>query len=436
MREVGRSVGMKRGEHERNPPERVPVAIGILELRDEAIEFGAAERELRKKEKADLDVVVRRQLTDVRERFTERVAEDHALTNVAVETRTLRPRAEATRFHDLELIAAIYAHRFARPRIHVWHRSMFAVVGKPFERGRYEDLREKPRLSHSFDATAAREVTLDSVPFGRMRVAYREMGSGPPLLLVHGLMTTSYSWRYVYAPLAKKYRVIAPDLPGAGASDKPLDREYSLEALATWLGEFQNALGIRGARAIGNSLGGLICMRLALDDAGAFSKLVNVHSPFFPEARYHALHAAIRIPGIRPALVHFIRGRALPWVHRNVHYWDESLKSLEEAHAYGDPLAAIGGAEAFVHFLSDTLTPRAVSRIAREIESRHARSAPFPIPLLLIYARQDPMVSPKNGERLAQLISSAKMVWLDQSSHFSHVDTPDLFVKEARDFLD
>lgn len=309
-------------------------------------------------------------------------------------------------------------------------------MGKPFERGRFDDLPEKPRVSHSFDATTAHEVTLDSAPFGKVRIAYREVGQGPPLLLVHGLMTTSYSWRYVFAPLAKKYRVIAPDLPGAGASDKPLDREYSLEALATWLGEFQNALGIRGERTIGNSLGGLICMRRALDDSGAFSKLVNVHSPLFPEARYHALHTAIRIPGVRSALARFIRGRALRWVHRNVHYFDESLKSLEEAHAYGDPLAAPGGAEAFVHFLSDTITPRAVARIASDLETRHRRGEPFPVPLLLVYAREDPMVSPKNGERLSKIVPTAKITWLEHSSHFAHVDTPDLFVRETRDFLD
>ncbi|MGH7329425.1 MAG: alpha/beta fold hydrolase, partial [Polyangiaceae bacterium] len=79
-------------------------------------------------------------------------------------------------------------------------------MGKPFERGRFEDLPEKPRVSHSFDATKACEVTLDSKSFGKMRVAYREIGEGPPLLLVHGLMTTSYSWRYVFEPLSKKYR--------------------------------------------------------------------------------------------------------------------------------------------------------------------------------------------------------------------------------------
>lgn len=308
-------------------------------------------------------------------------------------------------------------------------------MSKPFERGRFEELPALPRIPHGFAKTAAREITLDSVPFGRMRVAYREIGKGPQLLLVHGLMTTSYSWRYTFEPLAERYRVIAPDLPGAGDSDGPQDADYSLENLATWLGEFQAALGIRGERTIGNSLGGLICLRRALDDAGSFSRLVDVHSPLFPEARYHALHAAIRIPGARALLARFVRRDPLRWVHRNVHYWDETLKSLEEAHAYGDPLAKPGGAEAFIHYLSDTLTPRAVSKIATEIAALHAKNAPFPVPLMLLYARRDPMVSPRNGERLAALLPGATTVWLEESSHFAHVDTPDAFVKAAVDFL-
>lgn len=313
---------------------------------------------------------------------------------------------------------------------------------KPFHRGLFRELPQSPRIAHAYDQTRGRQITVDSVPFGKHRVAYREIGHGEPLLLLHGLMTTSYSWRYVYADLAQNYRVIAPDLPGAGATDPCLDGAYSLESLATWLGEFQNALGIRGCQTVGNSLGGLICMRLAFDDQAAFSRLVNIHSPFFPEARYHLLHNALKLPGVKRALAAVIRRRPLEWVHRNVHYFDESLKSLEEAHAYGDPLAAPGGAEAFIHYLSDVVAPASFQAISRELEQRRRAKTEFPCPLLLIYASSDPMVSPDNGTRLWKLLESAepkptspKMVWLEESSHFAHVDTPARVVSELRAFF-
>lgn len=282
---------------------------------------------------------------------------------------------------------------------------------------------------------AERDLTLDSKPFGKMGVHYRELGSGPPLLLIHGLMTASYSWRYVAPKLAETYRVIAPDLPGAGGSEKVVGRPYSLGALATWVGEFQDALGIRGERAIGNSLGGLIAMRHALDEPGAFSRLVNVHSPCFPEARYFVLQAALQLWGVRSVLAKLVRKDPLRWVHKNVHYWDESLKSLEEAHAYGDPLAEPNGAEAFLHYLSDAITPEGTHRISNDLVERRRAGEPFPVPLLLLYATEDPMVSPDNGRRLAKVIPEAKLTWIGETSHFMHVDTPGPFLEAVLPFL-
>ncbi|MEO7109054.1 MAG: alpha/beta fold hydrolase, partial [Polyangiaceae bacterium] len=122
---------------------------------------------------------------------------------------------------------------------------------KPFQRGAFAELPETPRLPHRlFADSIARHIEMDSAGFGKHRVFYREQGTADdgrePLLLIHGLMTTSYSWRYVFEDFAKKYRVIAPDLPGSGDSDKPSGAHYSVETLATWIGDFQRALGIRG----------------------------------------------------------------------------------------------------------------------------------------------------------------------------------------------
>lgn len=307
---------------------------------------------------------------------------------------------------------------------------------KPFTRGRFEELPETPRIPHRlFADSVAHEIEIDSPGFGKHRVFYREQGSGEPLLLIHGLMTTSYSWRYVFEDLAKRYRVIAPDLPGSGDSEKPADANYSVDTLAAWIGNFQRALNIRGCKTVGNSLGGLLCMRLALDDAGAFSRLVNIHSPFFPEPKYQLLHNLLKIPGLRQGLARVIRMNPLKWVHRNVHYYDESLKSLEEAREYGEPLADPKGTDAFIDYLSDVLAPAAFKKIARDVETLNKNHEPFPVPLLLIYARQDPLVSPNNGEKLSKVLRDAKMVWMGDTSHFAHVDTPKPVIDEVLRFM-
>ena len=130
--------------------------------------------------------------------------------------------------------------------------------------------------------------------FGELRVAYREIGEGPPLVLVHGLMTASYSWRYVIAKLAAKHRVIALDLRGAGDTTAAPDRAHSPAALASFVAAFLRALGLEGSVVVGNSLGGYVCLHLALAEPGLMRALVDIHSPAIPAARYYAMRGARR----------------------------------------------------------------------------------------------------------------------------------------------
>lgn len=305
----------------------------------------------------------------------------------------------------------------------------------PFEQTRFEDLPELPRKAHGLQLCEVHEVQMDSAPFGRLRVHCKEYGSGPPLLLVHGLMTSSYSWRYVVEPLGRNRRLVIPDLPGAGRSDKPRVR-YTTPAVAAWIGEFVEARGIRGCQAIGNSMGGYLCMWAALDDPGLFGRLVNVHSPGLPELRFWALRLLMALPGLRSALATRVRRDPLRWAHRQVRYRDESLKSLEEAREYGEPLARPEGARALVSWLVDGLDPRDMVRFQKKLEARNRAGEPFPVPLLLVFADYDPLVPARLGLRYAKRIPGARLEILKESSHFAHVDTPGPLLDRLRPFLD
>lgn len=298
----------------------------------------------------------------------------------------------------------------------------------------FDALPEHPRLPHGYSRTREREIILESSRFGRHRVHLRELGEGPPLLLVHGLMTSSYSFRYVFEPLSKKYRVIAPDLVGTGRSDKP-DVPYTPEALALWLCELVQALGIRGAPAIGNSLGGYLCLELMLRDPSAFSQLVCVHPPGWPEPRLWALGAALSLPGMREVLSRIVRRDPQRWAHKNVHYRDETLKSLEEAREYGLPLSTKEGARAFVRYLAEAVSAKEMRRFIGDLERRKAMGQEVPVPLLLLYADEDPMVPPSVGPKLFERLPGARLEWLRGSSHFAHVDTPERFLEMVEGFL-
>jgi pimeloyl-ACP methyl ester carboxylesterase len=292
-------------------------------------------------------------------------------------------------------------------------------------------LPELPRRPHRFADTRLERVLVHTDELGACAAAVRTYGSGPPLFLVHGLMTSSYSWRYVLETLGARYTLYMPDLPGNGDSDRPLDRPYHPEAFAVWLGAVMRGLGIRGAPVVGNSMGGYLAMRLALRDPGAMSRLVNVHSPGVPELRLWALRAALAVPGARELLARAARRDPERWVHRNVHYWDESLKSREEARTYGAALASPAGSQAFVKHLAETMAIGPIREFHRTLRARRS----FPVPLLLLYAERDPMVPPRFGDVFASLLPDARLVRLPEASHFAHVDAADRFIVPVLDFL-
>jgi pimeloyl-ACP methyl ester carboxylesterase len=109
------------------------------------------------------------------------------------------------------------------------------------------------------------------------RVAYRDAGHGKVVLLIHGMAGSSATWRSVLPQLAKKYRVVAPDLLGHGESAKPRG-DYSLGAFAVWLRDFLDELGISRATVVGQSLGGGVAMQFVYQHPDYCERLVLISS--------------------------------------------------------------------------------------------------------------------------------------------------------------
>jgi len=299
----------------------------------------------------------------------------------------------------------------------------------PFRQLPFEQVPELPVVPHRWAETVREDVTLRTADLGEHRLAVRVLGKGRPLLLVHGLMTAGYSFRYLLDRLGSRYRLIIPDLPGAGSSDHP-DVYLGPDVLARSLLALVDALGVRGTAVIGNSMGGYLCMRAALIDPAAFGRLVNLHSPGVPTARMFALRWALRLLPAWPLLDRLVRRDPERWVHKNVHYFDERLKSREEHREYAAPLATRAGRRTFYRHLRDALDAREMRRFVRAL-----RATKFPIPLLLVYAERDPMVPPAVGRKLRALVPEAQFVELADASHFAHVDAAERFVAAIEPFL-
>ncbi len=143
------------------------------------------------------------------------------------------------------------------------------------------------------DAIRTPEAVLDGLPdfpfepcyrrYDGLRLAHIDEGEGPPVVFVHGEPTWSFLWRAVIGPVREAgYRCVAPDLPGFGRSDKPTDPDwYSYDRHVHALGDFAEALDLRGATIVVHDWGGPIGLRVALEAPDRFARLVIMDTGLF-----------------------------------------------------------------------------------------------------------------------------------------------------------
>ena len=294
---------------------------------------------------------------------------------------------------------------------------------------RYAELPETPHRPHRFAEQTRRRVELDvyGVP-AKLGVSYIEAGSGEPLVLVHGLMTSAYSWRYVIPELARRYRVIVPDLPGAGQSDAPAELAMSPISVAAVLASFTTAVGAEKAYVVGNSLGGYLCTWYALLYPQRVRRLMVMHAPGFPELRLRALKLALGLP-FGAWMLRRATSEPEEFVIKNVHYRDGTLMSKEEAREYGAIFKDPARARVFYRVLLESMDPSEMARFVATLKERGLK-----VPARLLWSRDDVPVPPANGPRYQALIPEAELVWVDGSSHFLQVDSPDRTVEEILRF--
>jgi pimeloyl-ACP methyl ester carboxylesterase len=112
-----------------------------------------------------------------------------------------------------------------------------------------------------------------------------EKGSRTPIILIHGFTASLYTWRFNIDELGKSFPVYALDLPGFGYSDKPKDFQYDLDGYADFIVRFMDAFKISEAILVGNSMGGGIAIKTALNHPDRVAKLVLIDSVGYKEVK-------------------------------------------------------------------------------------------------------------------------------------------------------
>jgi pimeloyl-ACP methyl ester carboxylesterase len=267
------------------------------------------------------------------------------------------------------------------------------------------------------------------------RRAYRIAGSGPAILLIHGVGDNSTTWNTVQAKLAQRFTVIAPDLLGHGQSDKPR-ADYSVAAYANGMRDLLSVLEIERVTVIGHSLGGGVAMqfayqfpqlveRLIMVGAGGVTKDVNIALRFASLPMGGEALALLRLPLVLPAvqfagkvagaLLGSTRiGRDLPDVLR-------ILRDLPE------PTASA----AFTRTLRAVVDWR--GQVVTMLDRCYLTES---VPVQLIWGEQDAVIPVGHALMAHSAMPGSRLEIFKRSGHFPFHDDPDRFVEVVEQFID
>jgi len=261
-----------------------------------------------------------------------------------------------------------------------------------------------------------------------LRLAHLDEGDGAPVLMQHGEPTWSFLWRKVLPPVRDAgFRVICPDLPGFGRSDKPTDLGwYSYDRHAAALGSLLEELDLRGVTMVLHDWGGPIGLRVAVEHADRVDRLVLMDTGFFTgHQKMSEAWQAFR------AFVERTEDLPVGMLVRRGCFTDPGD---EVAAAYDAPYPdapSKAGARAFPLMLPTTPdSPGAAAgqRVAAALQGD-------PREKLLLWAEDDPILTPETGARLAAYLGADAPIPIPRASHFLQEDQGELIGRHVAGWL-
>ena len=265
--------------------------------------------------------------------------------------------------------------------------------------------------------TPAKQV-LDAAEVNGLGIAYRRAGSGPPLVLLHGILGDSRDWRPQLEGLRDGFDVIAWDAPGCGQSSDP-DESVSASDYADWLAGLMDTLEVTPVHVAGLSWGGGLALEFYQRHPDRVRSLILADTyagwkgSLPPEVVAERLASCLResemapeefIPGWIPGLV---TDDAPPKLR------DEIIAVMSDFHPAGY---------------------RAMSLAFADLDLRPALSQ-IRVPTLLIWGEDDRRSPPTVGRQMCDSIPGSRLVVLDGSGHMSNLEQPEQFNTEVRKFL-
>ena len=264
------------------------------------------------------------------------------------------------------------------------------------------------------------------------RRAFVKTGSGPVVLLLHGLACDHSTWDPVIERLSRRFTVIAPDLLGHGESDKPR-ADYSVGGYANGMRDLLTVLGVDKATVVGHSFGGGVAMQFAYQFPERTERLLVVGSGGLgPEVHpgiraittpgFHELMGVLTLPGLRHLGVAGMR--VLGAVGgRQTRDFDEAARIFDA--------------------LKDPATRHATRHVARAVVDWKGQIITMAdraylteaMPMCVVWGRDDQVIPVRHSDAVAALAPHARVEVIPDAGHFPHKDHPDRFCEVLEDFV-
>jgi haloalkane dehalogenase len=270
-------------------------------------------------------------------------------------------------------------------------------------------------------------TTVATIDVNGLTLGYREAGEGEPVLLLHGWPTSSFLYRDVIEPIARANRVLALDMPGFGASSKPVDVRYAFDYFGEAIDGFLDAVGVEQLALVGHDLGGPIAVDWMLRRPGRVTRLALLNTLLYPD--------------FDPMVLEFVTRLMTPGPREET----TSDTGLEEVLRLG--LAdgatatpeAIAGVTAPFESVDDRL---ALARAGIGLEpERFAEIADrlleIKIPVRVVYGEKDRILPgvADTMRRFAQDVPHAEITTLPDAGHFLQEDAPEEVGELLAEFL-
>ena len=271
------------------------------------------------------------------------------------------------------------------------------------------------------------DVEVDGLP-----IRFLESGTGPPLVLLHGAGNNTLDWRWVLPDLAATHHVYAPDLPGSPDSARPTSG-YSPAFFERFVAAFVDTLEIGPATFVGNSLGGLIALRLALSEPARVTDLVLVDSAGLGRAVNPAF-TSVNVPGLSEAAIPFWRTPAgayqRAWGRTALLFAYPPGSVPREWLAEQCRLAhSPGYLEAHMTVLRALVSPRGQREVLLD------RLPSLQIPTLVVWGARDRVFPESQAREASVRLQEGSLALISDCGHIPHVECPERFMAALGEFL-